>query len=65
MAQAIIKRFGRKRENWPPGLFAALKRLTVTDPTTLEGTIDSAEQDLLLRASEDVGMCNELCDFPN
>ena len=42
--------------NWPHGLFAAFKRLTVTDPTTLESAVDTAERDLLLRASEDDGM---------
>ena len=56
MARAIVKCFGRHHENWPPGLFATLKRLTVMDPTTLEGAVDAAEQGFLLQMSEDDGV---------
>ena len=67
MARAIAKRFGRNRENWPPGLFATLKRLTVTDPTLLASTLDSAEHSFISSATTEAEgelncvCCSDLC----
>ena len=51
MARAIAKQFGHNRENWPPGLFAALKRLTVTDPALLASTLGDAERSFISTAT--------------
>ena len=51
MAHAIAKRFGHNRENWPPGLFADFKQLTVMDPTLLAGNLAEQEQAYISCAS--------------